>query len=87
MKHVTIYTTDPCARCGKAKALLRRHGATWDEINLTKDPDGRAELSARTGLLTFPQIVVDGVTLGGLAELETLEAGGELAGLLDAAAA
>jgi glutaredoxin 3 len=87
MKKVTIYTTDPCARCGKAKALLRRHGATWDEINLTKDPDGRAELSARTGLLTFPQIVVDGVTLGGLAELETLEAGGELAGVLAAAAA
>jgi glutaredoxin 3 len=87
MRNVTVYTTDPCARCGKAKALLRKHGATWDEINLTKDPDGRAQLSARTGLMTFPQIVVGDETVGGLSELEALEARGELAIVLGAATA
>ena len=50
MRLVTIYTADPCARCGKAKALLARHGIAFDEVNLTKDPDGRAELMRRTGL-------------------------------------
>jgi len=87
MTNVIVYTTDPCARCGKAKALLRKHGATWDEINLTKDPDGRAELASRTGLMTFPQVVVGDDTVGGLTELEALEARGELAAVLAAAAA
>ena len=44
MSHVTVYTTDQCARCVTAKALLTRRGVGYEEINLAKDPDGRAEL-------------------------------------------
>ncbi len=69
MWNVTVYTTDACARCVTAKALLTRRGVEYQEINLAKDPDGRAELAQRTGMSTFPQIVVDGETLGGLDEL------------------
>src|SRR5437764_11301942 len=69
MNPVTIYTADPCARCGTAKALLARNGIVFAEVNLSKDPDGRAELFARTGLRTFPQIVIGKTTVGGLADL------------------
>ena len=42
MKKVIVYSADPCARCGKAKALLERNGIAFSEVNLSKDPDGRA---------------------------------------------
>ena len=85
MKSVTVYTADPCARCGKAKALLARHGIAFDEVNLSKDPDGRAQLVQRTGLMTFPQIVIGELTIGGLADLEAAEADGRLPELIAAA--
>jgi glutaredoxin 3 len=84
MSRVIVYTTDPCARCGNAKAILERHGAAYEEVNLAKDPDGRAQLVRRTGLMTFPQIVIDGEAVGGLADLRAAEASGRLAALLDA---
>jgi glutaredoxin 3 len=79
---VTIYTTDPCARCVTAKALLTKRGVGYQEVNLSKDPDGRAELSRRTGMVTFPQIVIDEETLGGLDDLIAADREGRLKGLL-----
>jgi glutaredoxin 3 len=76
---ITVYTTDPCARCIRAKDLLSRHSLEFDEVNLAKDPVGRRELAEFTGHVTFPQIVIDGRPLGGLQEL--LEADGR--GLLE----
>ncbi|MDQ4041162.1 MAG: glutaredoxin [Actinomycetota bacterium] len=84
MKKVIVYTTVPCARCGNAKAILDRYGAEYEEVNLAKDPDGRAQLVQRTGLMTFPQIVVGGRTLGGLDDLRAADERGELAELLAA---
>jgi len=82
MRAVTVYTTDHCARCVTAKALLTRRGVGYEEINLAKDPDGRAELSRRTGMITFPQIVIDGETLGGLDDLVKADREGRLKSLV-----
>ena len=84
MRQVTLYTTEPCARCITAKALLTRRGFGYEEINLAKDPDGRAELARRTGMTTFPQIVIDDQTLGGLDELVAADREGRLKVLLAA---
>jgi glutaredoxin 3 len=81
MRDITLYTTEQCARCLKAKALLDRRGIGFEEINLTKDPDGRAELARRTGMLTFPQIVIGDETLGGLDELVAADQTGRLSEL------
>ena len=81
---IVLYTTEPCARCHKAKALLRSHGLAYDEVNLAKDPVGRRELAERTGHLTFPQIVIDGRILGGFVELEEAAKSGELEALATA---
>jgi glutaredoxin 3 len=78
MRLVTLYTTDRCARCVTAKSLLVRRGVGFEEINLTKDPDGRAELARRTGMVTFPQIVVGEQTLGGLDDLVAADREGRL---------
>ncbi len=83
MRSVTVYTTEPCAYCRNAKTLLERRGIAFEEVNLAKDPDGRVELSRRTGMMTFPQIVIDGETLGGLDELQVADHQGFLASLAD----
>jgi glutaredoxin 3 len=61
-----------------------RRGIPYQEVNLAKDPDGRAELSRRTGMLTFPQIVIEGETLGGFDELLAADREGKLSELLAA---
>jgi glutaredoxin 3 len=84
MKSVTVYTTEQCSRCASAKMLLKRRGIDYVEINLAKDPDGRSELSVRTGMVTFPQIVIDEQTLGGFDELLAADRAGRLQQLLAA---
>jgi glutaredoxin 3 len=84
MKQVIVYTTDPCRRCGRAKALLEGRGVAYQEVNLAKDPDGRAELVRRTGLQTFPQIVIGDQALGGFDDLEAAHVDGRLDELLAA---
>jgi glutaredoxin 3 len=64
--------------------LLSRRGIGYDEINLAKDPDGRAELSRRTGMVTFPQILIDGEALGGFDQLLAADRAGQLSELLAA---
>jgi glutaredoxin 3 len=81
---VTVYTTDRCSKCVSAKALLARRGIGYEEINLAKDPDGRAELVKRTGMYTFPQIVIDGQTMGGFDDLVAADRQGRLSELLAA---
>jgi glutaredoxin 3 len=81
---ITVYTTDPCARCIRAKDLLLRRNLPFEEVNLAKDPAGRCELATFTGHLTFPQIVIDGRALGGFAELQEADEQGLLEGLATA---
>jgi glutaredoxin 3 len=84
MNSVIVYTTDRCSLCASAKTLLARRGIGYEEINLAKDPDGRAELARRTGMTTFPQVVIGEETLGGFAELLAADRAGRLSGLLAA---
>ena len=84
MAQVTLYTTEACPFCTSAKALLGKRGIPYEEINLARDPDGRAQLSELTGMITFPQIVIDGETLGGFQELLAADRAGTLSELLAA---
>jgi glutaredoxin 3 len=84
MKSVTVYTTDMCSYCRSAKALLDRRGISYEEINLSRDPDSRQELAQVTGMITFPQIVVDGESIGGFQELLAADRAGRLTQLLAA---
>jgi glutaredoxin 3 len=84
MKQVIMYTTDFCGYCRSAKALLDKRGIAYEEINLARDPDSRMQLSMKTGMVTFPQIVIEGETLGGFQELLAADRSGKLPGLLTA---
>ena len=82
MNQIMLYTTEPCSFCRQAKALLSQRGLTYDEINLAMDADGRAELAKRTGMMTFPQVIIGDELVGGFTELVSAERSGRLAELL-----
>ena len=65
--------------------MLDRRGIPYEEVNLGKDPDGRAQLVAKTGMMTFPQVIIDGEALGGFQELAAADRSGRLADLRAAA--
>lgn len=81
---ITVYTTEPCGFCRQAKALLESRGIGYREVNLAKDPVGRAELVALTGQMTFPQIVAGPRVIGGFRELLEADRDGILEDLLAA---
>lgn len=81
---VTLYTTEPCSFCRQAKSLLESRGVQFSEINLAKDPEGRADLVSLTGQMTFPQIVIGQRSIGGFRELIEADREGRLEALLAA---
>jgi glutaredoxin 3 len=83
-EQVILYTTEPCGFCRQAKALLQARGIDYTEVNLAKDPQGRADLVAITGQMTFPQIVIGERALGGFRELLEADRDGVLTDLLAA---
>ena len=84
MKPVILYTTERCSSCVAAKKLLEKHSIVYREVNLSRDPDGRAQLQHLTGMFTFPQIVVGERAIGGFRELLEADREGMLQALLAA---
>jgi glutaredoxin 3 len=84
MASVTIYTTDPCSFCARVKGLLTSRGVTYEEVNRTRDPEGRLALAQKTGMMSFPQVVVGERLIGGFSELLAAEEDGRLEELLAA---
>jgi len=86
MAKIEIYTKAFCGFCSRAKALLDRKGATFQEIDVTMDRAGfEAMVERANGGRTVPQIFIDGKHVGGSDDLAALEAKGELDALLKAA--
>ena len=83
---VLVYTTQHCSFCERTKTLLKARGIPYREVDLARDPEGRAELQARTGMLSFPQVLVDGELIGGFQETLRADQSGELRRRLQRAA-
>lgn len=82
MAQIVIYTTTYCPYCAAAKALLRSKKVAFEEIDVTRNAEGRAEMEALSGRRTVPQIFIDGRPIGGYDDARRLDAGGELDRLL-----
>ena len=79
MPSIVVYTTPFCSYCAAAKALLRRKGAEFTEINVAGAPDRRAEMVKRAnGLTTVPQIFIGSDHVGGCDDLYALNDAGKL---------
>ena len=83
MPLIEIYTTGYCSYCNAAKALLRRKGVVFTEIDVGGDRERRTEMIERAnGGMTVPQIFIGSVHVGGCDDLYELEAEGQLDALL-----
>ena len=72
MKNITVYSTDYCPYCVRAKNLLISLDLSFEEINLQNDPQQLKELKERTGLRTVPQIFIGDELIGGYTDLQAL---------------
>lgn len=82
MVDVTMYVKPGCPYCERARSLLDRKGAKVAEIVASQDPALRAEMNARSGRNTFPQIFIGDRHVGGCDDLYALDAKGGLDPLL-----
>ena len=83
MSQIEIYTTRYCPYCQAAKRLLSRKGVDFTEIDVSGDPHGRSNMTARAnGRMTVPQIFIGSAHVGGYDDLYALERAGKLDPLL-----
>jgi glutaredoxin 3 len=84
MSAIKIYTTPICPYCYRAKALLKRKGAQYDEIDVFMDAKARTEMEEKSGRYTVPQIFIGEQHIGGCDDLMELDSEGKLDPLLTA---
>ncbi len=82
MARIEIYTTPFCGYCARAKSLLDRKGAAYEETDVMMDEKKRAEMRERAKRTTVPQIFINGQYIGGSDELAALDQAGKLDALL-----
>jgi glutaredoxin 3 len=83
MKSVEIYTTPSCPYCHAAKRLLAKKGASYTEIDVSRDPKLRVAMTSRAlGARTVPQIFIGATHVGGSDDLHALDHAGKLDALL-----
>ena len=81
---VTIYTTPYCPYCHAAKALLKKKGVSFDEIDV-QDSSLRQQMMLRAnGRYTVPQIFIGETHVGGSDDIHELDRRGALDPLLQA---
>ncbi len=75
---VTVYTSDWCPYCRRAKDLLSQKNVAFTEINVDEEPQLRQEMIARSNRRTVPQIFIGDKHVGGCDDLMELERSGGL---------
>ena len=82
MAKIEMYTTPFCGYCARAKSLLEKKGAAYEEVDVMMDEKKRSEMRERAKRSTVPQIFINGQYIGGSDELAALEQAGKLDPLL-----
>ncbi len=78
MANVTIYSTDGCPFCAKAKTFLSERGISFEEIEAAPGSKAWNEMREKAGSSSLPQVLVGDEPIGGYSDLVSLEATGEL---------
>jgi glutaredoxin 3 len=85
MPRIVVYSGPGCPFCDRAKALLKKKGASFEDINVRADPAKLEEMMTKSGgKKTIPQIFIGDKHIGGCDELYALDAKGGLDPLLAA---
>ncbi|MDT8408658.1 MAG: glutaredoxin 3 [Wenzhouxiangellaceae bacterium] len=77
-KPIVMYSRAACPFCVAARNLFNSKSVNWTEVSLDAEPDKRAEMIARTGRRTVPQVFIGDFHVGGFDDLQALEQAGDL---------
>ncbi|WP_124080042.1 glutaredoxin 3 [Pigmentiphaga humi] len=84
MQKVSMYSTGYCPYCTRAEMLLKQRGVEQiEKLRIDAEPQLRAEMMARTGRRTVPQIYIGDTHVGGFDDLAALDRAGGLLPLLN----
>lgn len=75
---ITVYSTQFCPFCVRAKQLLESKGLGYSEVRVDQDPQQRQVMMQRSGRRTVPQIWVGETHVGGFDDLWRLNQTGKL---------
>ncbi len=79
MPEITIYTTQTCPYCRRAKELLTKKNLAFTEISVDGDGEARMKMMERAnGRTSVPQIFFDDMHIGGCDDLYDLHYDGKL---------
>lgn len=76
--HIKIYTKSYCGYCYAAKNLLMKRGFAFEETDLSGNFPAEQEMRDLTGRTTVPQILINGMPVGGYTDLIELDRAGKL---------
>jgi glutaredoxin 3 len=79
---VTVYTTDYCPYCTRAKMLLQKKGVPFEEVSAEDRPEIRTWLRKASRQSTVPQVFINGKPVGGFTDIADLDRRGQLDKLL-----
>lgn len=83
MADIEIFTSPFCPFCHRAKALLKKKGVAFTEVDVMMNAAKMAEMVEKSGgRQTVPQIFVDGQHVGDCTEIHQMDAEGKLDGAL-----
>ena len=82
---VTLYVSDWCPYCQRARGLLAEKNVEFSEVNIDDDAKLREEMIARSSRRTVPQIFIGDKHVGGCDDLFELDRSGELDRLIQGA--
>ncbi len=83
MAEITIYSSNSCPFCDRAKELLTKKGVDYAEVRVDLDQtEFENMLSKSNGRRTVPQIFINDTHVGGFDDLWQLEQDGKLDAML-----
>ena len=78
MENIEMYTRPGCSYCVSAKTLLNNRDLDFVEYNVAIESHRFNEMLVRSPQRTFPQIFIDGKSVGGFEELAGLDRANKL---------
>ena len=80
---ITIYLTQYCPYCVRAKSLLNSKQVNYTEIDVGVQPELREEMIQKShGITSVPQIFIGDTHIGGCDDLFAIESAGKLDAML-----
>ncbi len=81
--NITMYESKWCGFCRAARSLLDNKGLEYTSIVVDGQPTLRAEMEAKAGRTSVPQIFVGDHHVGGYDDMAALERNGEFDALVN----